>query len=125
MESFKEVQQNNKLIAEFIGGKIISKSQINEIWSFSDFPIKETCLDGDLFSTSLNFNEDWNKIMLVIDFIDIMKDIYNFQVITQSNFTSFLLSYKNNYYEFTHSSYDKLECLYTVVIRFIKWYNNQ
>ena len=124
MRSLREIHQNNKLIAKFIGGKVT-----NEIWTFPDFPIKETCLEGDFSSINLDFDNDWNRLMLVIEYIEnglegLMK--VDFQINNKNTRVLITLrDYTTHHIEIEpYTPYtSKINYVYNSVLAFIKWYN--
>lgn len=108
----EQIIENNALIAKFEG-------------------YNEEYVDGERYFTSdynlvflseeqLEYHKDWNWLMVVIDSIE---DVYNLKIMSQPTLTAIQLNYKEKHYEFTHSSYSRLECLYNCVIKFINWYN--
>lgn len=105
----KNIIENNKLIAEFLGEK---EQPYN-------FPQHGTLrLNGDFktefFDNQLQFHKDWNWLMEVVEKIESLED--NNQLMDcfkQSNKVCSL------------PIYTKIEAVYNACIEFIKWYNQQ
>lgn len=89
----KEILENNKIIAEFIGWKF-------EIHS-------ETYRMGNSIMTELNFHKDWNLLIPVVSKC-VIKDIKNTEYFSHVNIGIF---------------HDDSELAFYGVSEFIKWYN--
>lgn len=106
--------ENNRLIAEFMGDTFITDMYGN---------VKE-----DL--STLQYHNDWNWLMLVVEKIEDMKFYTNYDMcITGKNdneimnfFRIYQGGYLGNIVGFG-KSISKIEAVYNAVTEFIKWYN--
>ena len=116
----KNIVENNKLIAEFMGvfDKILSTGNIH---SWSDAPFYYTTEDTrekviKNISKYSKYSKDWNWLMKVIEKIESLEN--NLKNETREEFTQFqkVLSLP---------IYTKIEVVYNACVEFIKWYNNK
>lgn len=108
----KNTTENNKLIAEFLGG-------IKQPFEFPQFGYINSKGDwkDTFFDDQLKFHSDWNWLMQVVEKIESL----GFETsLTNQNFfiriaggnTQSGIMYKN-----------KIEAVYNACLEFIKWYN--
>jgi hypothetical protein len=103
------MENNNKLIAEFMGLEEIYTPLLN-IYEISE---TETCLETDLA-----YHTDWNWLMPVVERIelDMGFDVY----IHYNNCT---ITDGENAFENEAEPNQKIYATYQSVVEFIKWYN--
>ena len=116
----KNIIENNKLIAEFMGvfDKILSTGNIH---SWSDAPFYYTTEDTrekviKNISKYSKYSKDWNWLMQVVEKIENLEN--NLKNETREEFTQFqkVLSLP---------IYTKIEVVYNACVKFIQWYNKQ
>ena len=128
----KNIVENNKLIAEFMGvfDKILSTGNIH---SWSDAPFYYTTEDTkekvikNICKYS-KYDSDWNWLMKVVDKIEsfVLNDGNSFNVtIGATNYCVIQDSYGEIYENIEDSEETKLLTVYKAIIKFIKWYNEQ
>lgn len=128
----KNIVENNKLIAEFMGvfDKILSTGNIH---SWSDAPFYYTTEDTkekvikNICKYS-KYDSDWNWLMKVVDKIEsfVLNDGNSFNVtIGATNYCVIQDSYGEIYENIEDSEETKLLTVYKAIIKFIKWYNKQ
>ena len=128
----KNIVENNKLIAEFMGvfDKILSTGNIH---SWSDAPFYYTTEDTkekvikNICKYS-KYDSDWNWLMKVVDKIEsfVLNDDNSFNVtIGATNYCVIQDSYGEIYENIEDSEETKLLTVYKAIIKFIKWYNEQ
>ena len=109
----QEINENNKLIAEFMGGKI--KSNNSKIYpDLFEFPIDLPNGCSEWPTTALIYHKSWDWLMLVVEviwgYIGNRESIFYFE----NNECSII--------PITDGFDSKQDC-YEAVIEFIKWYN--
>ena len=128
----KNIVENNKLIAEFMGvfDKILSTGNIH---SWGDAPFYYTTEDTkekvikNICKYS-KYDSDWNWLMKVVDKIEsfVLNDGNSFNVtIGATNYCVIQDSYGEIYENIEDSEETKLLTVYKAIIKFIKWYNKQ
>ena len=104
--------KNNELIARFLGLNIIT--------------------DGiSLFDTNYKplakYHESWNDLMPVVEKISLIDEVDEFNIYIDaskiSDYVEIRPKYKNSFYTFNISTGTKIEQIYNIIIKFIKWYN--
>ena len=120
----KNIVENNKLIAEFMGvfDKILSTGNIH---SWSDAPFYYTTEDTrekviKNISKYSKYSKDWNWLMEVVEKIE-----------NYNEFTNVLFAprgcaidcYIENGFSFSNDCDTKIEAVYNACVEFIKWYN--
>ncbi len=120
---FKDLRENNILIAEFMGFTINDDTCIIPTESGD----KERSID------SLTFRYSWDALMPVVEKIESIEDgdlpylsysINNFCVSIRNGFCQIISGdFMEEYDEFNIHSGGKLEATYSAVVEFIKWYN--
>jgi hypothetical protein len=120
MENQKKIMENNKLLAEFFGGKYKKQTNIplndNEIWlpcfGICNFTTIEIG-NGKI----LKFHKDWNWL------IEVVKKIFNTCEVTPDK-----LDYEwNILFKKIHNCFycPDIEPVYNACAEFVKWYNEQ
>lgn len=114
----ENIIENNKLIAEFMGGLYNNQSRLslqsNEIW----LPYHGVCNYKSDNGKSLNYHSSWDWLMPVLEKI---RSIDNK---AKEDFKIKLLHYqRNNKTIFDLSILESKEYIYNACIEFIKWYN--
>ena len=118
--------ENNKLIAEFLSVKIHPCETIEK---FKFLPIEERGLYNGYFIDELKYHEDWNWLMEVVEKIEsleIFDRMGRFNINTKNfdeNYTSFITDKDEDFIQCEGET--KIEAVYSAVVEFIKWYNNQ
>ena len=127
----KNIVENNKLIAEFMGvfDKILSTGNIH---SWSDAPFYYTTEDTrekviENISKYSKYNKDWSWLMRVVEKIENLQDenncaIYNVQI--EQCFVEIIENHTSDTIISTDAN-SKLEAVYNACVEFIKWYNQQ
>ena len=110
-------QENNKLIAEFMGMK------------YSD---KRVFIDGNWIhsvSSLTRFCTDWNWLMEVVDKIEsiVWEEINDTSFNVTIGATSYCVIQDNNggMIEIIGEGKSKLDSVYNACVKFVKWYNEQ
>jgi hypothetical protein len=100
----RTTEENNRLIAEFMGYKMINNLQIS------------TPNGGGVFLSELRYRTSWNELMPVVEKID--KLVLNFKL-TPSNIKG------DNLAEDIFSSLREvsIRLTYSRAVQFIEWYN--
>jgi hypothetical protein len=121
MENQKQITENNKLLAEFLGLTLEQEQERIFIQGLGTKLIEDT------------FNTDWNWLMEVVEKIESLNENINVEIKSKYNRfsnkrlnqTSFINS--ENYELVSHSGLNesKLESVYQAVIQFVKWYKEQ
>jgi hypothetical protein len=119
MENQKQITENNKLLAEFLGLTLEQEQERIFIQGLGTKLIEDT------------FNTDWNWLMEVVEKIEnitIQKLSFNFNI--QKDGVSLFYSHINEpkeqiemYFEWRQKT--KIANTYKIAIEFIKWYNEQ
>ena len=127
----KNIIENNKLIAEFMGvfDKILSTSNIH---SWSDAPFYYTTEDTrekviKNISKYSKYNKDWNWLMQVVEKIESIEDgIYQVDILQEG---CKILKKCSLLIDKTVSKLEpdttKIKSVYLACVEFIKWYNEQ
>ena len=124
-------QENNKLIAEFMGvfDKILSTQNIH---SWSDAPFyyttensKEKVIEN--ISNYVKYDTDWNWLMSVVEKIEsiVWEEINDTSFNVTIGATSYCVIQDNNggMIEIIGEGKSKLESVYNACVEFVKWYN--
>ena len=127
----KNIIENNKLIAEFMGvfDKILSTSNIH---SWSDAPFYYTTEDTrekviKNISKYSKYSKDWNWLMKVVEKIESIEyGIYQVDILQEGckilERCRLLIDKRVGKLE---SDTTKIESVYLACVEFIKWYNEQ
>lgn len=111
------MNENNKLIAKFMGGNYISK----EFFNNGAWDLKE----HHGYQPILYYNFSWDWLIPVIDKIESLNFIVEIKqntCIIKSSFLGNKLSLTKQIYNYK-KEYTKLSNTYKSVIEFINWYN--
>ena len=119
----KNIIENNKLIAEFMGvfDKILSTGNIH---SWSDAPFYYTTEDTrekviKNISKYSKYSKDWNWLMQIVDKIENMGN----DVLITSNYVQITYNEGENFINLELKGNIMLETVYNACVEFIKWYN--
>lgn len=118
MGTMRTIEDNNKLIAEFLG----------YVQPHPDYPKSTYWYKKDESPlTILPFNYDWNWLMKVVDKIEDIEDEEGFSRYVFEIFLSNVNIIDNRYILPVIETYErtKIEATYNAVIEFIKYYNNE
>lgn len=114
-----ETQENNKIIAEFMGLKprLISP----DVYGYSDGTFFSCTHDTpekvvESISKYVKYHSDWNWLMQVVEKIEAL-----LAEVEIRNQQTRIIGYNNEIIQFHPSS--KITSVYTAVVNFIKWYN--
>jgi len=121
----EEIIEGNKLIAEFMGGYLVSEDTYDlNYMSSRSYSLKE-----------MKFYTSWDWIMSVVEKIESIKDEYHgrFGVYISSNTCTIQATrFRPDeripdppHYFNTATTETKLDATWLVVVKFIKWYNIQ
>ncbi len=117
-------ENNNKLIAEFMGYEIIYRPNSNGFIEISD---TELCDVDDL-----EYHKSWDWLMPVVEKIEEITIEDNNMTIKSHRFLVEIVLGSCEIYDSVSSSVvgsgdygNKLDSTYNAVVEFIKWYNNQ
>lgn len=105
------MENNNKLIAEFLGWDINSPS------TFPTYLHQEEETQGHW---ELKFNTDWNWIMEAVDKIE-----RDYKISVLISWQHCVIESVNSDFRIEKDSDTKIKATYKAVIEFIKWYNEQ
>jgi hypothetical protein len=112
--------ENNKLLADFFGGKYKNQTNIplndNEIW----LPKFGVCHLGNNGKV-LKFHSDWNWLMEVVEKIDGLCRNTGFEI--YSRYVHIRVN--NNLTISSNVCNSKREAVYKACVEFVKWYNEQ
>ena len=119
----KNIIENNKLIAEFMGvfDKILSTGNIH---SWSDAPFYYTTEDTrekviKNISKYSKYSKDWNWLMQVVNKIENMGN----DVLITSNYVQITYNEGENFINLELKGNIMLEAVYSNCVEFIKWHN--
>lgn len=118
MGTMRTIEDNNKLIAEFLG----------YVQPHPDYPNSTYWYKKDESPlTILPFNYDWNWLMKVVDKIEDIEDVDGFSRYVFEIFLSNVNIIDNRYILPIIETYErtKIEATYNAVINFINYYNNE
>lgn len=114
--------ENNKLIAEFMGGLYNNQSRLslqsNEIW----LPYHGVCNYKSDNGKSLKYHSDWNWLMEVVEKIEGLE--YNVEF-SKNHCIIIAEIEKVDSKRITKYSEIKIKAVYNACVEFIKWYNEQ
>jgi len=117
----KEIIENNKLIAEFMG------FTINKHWNnWFDVPKKYQLIYPSSFGIDFNckFNTSWDWLMPVVEKIEMIEQnglYYNFQIL--GGCSVYIISSDMEEILSVDNGDSKLHNVWLAVVEFIKWYN--
>ena len=124
--------ENNKIIAEFLNWEF---DDLSETFETPFLKLVEPQAFGDeqfsckLQDFELEFHSDWNWLMEVVEKIEsleIFDRMGRFNINTKNfdeNYTSFITDKDEDFIQCEGET--KIEAVYSAVVEFIKWYNNQ
>lgn len=117
--------ENNKIIAEFMGLKVITKEEYLKHPQHETLSIKEYSI-----VEYQRYNSDWNWLMEVIDKIENLTDKNNFVLYDVNIYSDAVIILDQEEHEkvsITKSDglTSKIEMVYNACVEFIKWYNEQ
>lgn len=135
----KNILENNKLIAEFMGGKLRNESRLKlapqEIWLPSQGVCRYDTIETGRGKT-LQYHKSWDWLMPVVEKIEILGYYTSIRLNKYTNKTTVCTIEDTNEATiggglsqilvtegFKHLS--KIEAVYNAVVEFIKWYNKQ
>lgn len=113
------IQENNKLIAEFMAGEKDKQVYIKHLNAWYD-----NCM-------GYKYNTDWNWLMEVVEKIESLKIdklSFNFQI--EKDRVSFFYTHASDTKKQTEMFFEwgqktKISNTYKIIVQFIKWYNEQ
>ena len=124
----KNIIENNKLIAEFMGvfDKILSTGNIH---SWSDAPFYYTTEDTrekviKNISKYSKYSKDWNWLMQVVEKIENLSKEGETYMFSITKFSA-RVTYKGSRIVDLPIDNTKIEVVYNACVEFIKWYNKQ
>jgi len=110
------MNDNNRLIAEFLGYAYCERYQYEGWYKNHEFNNRICDFDG------LKFHTSWDDLMNVIRKIEHLFEGYvNFKI--DSDNIKITVPELRYVYKSQHEVDDKLEATYKAVVEFIKWYN--
>lgn len=114
----KNVTENNKLIAEFLG-----YSQPHPDYHNTTYWYKKDCQP----LTILLFHSDWNWLMEVVEKIERFEGENRYAMYNVDIQQCFVEIIENHTYEtiINIDANSKIEAVYNACVEFIKWYNEQ
>jgi hypothetical protein len=118
------MKTNNELLAEFMG--LVESTIPNRYWT-------EKSLEGFGMGKlkELNYDTDWNRLMLVVDKIESVKiDKLYFNIQINKDKVSLFYTHisdptKQIEMFFEWGQENKIANTYKIVVEFVKWYNEQ
>jgi hypothetical protein len=121
-----ETIKNNKLIADFLGLKTASNSDIYlNSENIHIFPHLDYARTIDEFE----FHSNWNWLMFVVEKIEMFKFVSNFVIAT--NYVMIETVKENGVYidcrieNMILINQKSIDILYKTIVQFIKWYNEE
>ena len=119
----KEIQEGNKLIAEFMGAKFIEKDPMFMNGNSSFYYFKETGKSERI----LHYHFSWDWLMPVVEKIESLeKKRFGFHIDPHDiAIVDYKTSNENGVVFSTREECSFLESMYEAVIQFITWYNQQ
>ena len=124
----KNIIENNKLIAEFMGvfDKILSTGNIH---SWSDAPFYYTTEDTrekviKNISKYSKYSKDWNWLMQVVEKIENLSKEGETYMFSITKFSA-RVTYKGSRIVDLPIDNTKIEAVYNACVEFIKWYNEK
>lgn len=112
----QEIIEGNKLIAEFLGWKILKGSNRMSVY-----------MDA-LYQDDLNYHSSWNWLMPVVEKIEALCNTdYDTSVVYIADISCTIEVRINNSLEYSKeiNSDKKINATFKSVVEFIKWYNEQ
>ena len=121
-DKLKEITEGNKLIAEFMGGKVVSNIFIcNE----STRTHNEKCLDHYNIAQA-SYDSSWDWLMPVVEKIQHLENELPARIDFQIHLLGAVELHINNKRVFEMTAFEPgtlINAVYKGVIEFIKWYN--
>jgi len=116
----KEIEEGNKLIAEFMGGVFYEKGNV---WKF---PIKmEVLANTDKCNPIfIKYHSSWDWLMLVVEKIETFSNGYSNLIGVNMFLNSCTIRDNKNEISRAHSD-TKINATYRAVLKFINWYNKK
>ena len=118
--------ENNKIIAEFLEWKFKPKFDCYVVpFNYVDY------LDGTPFINkichveNLQFNSDWNWLMVVVEKIESLHESNNVLIGTNITYVQIHNKVRNEQETFKGVADTKNEAVYNACVTFIEWYNKQ
>lgn len=125
----KTTLENNKMIAEFMGGKFIPATERSiEGFQFDDKNLKGFfhTITGNGTTNPLRYDTSWDWLMPVVEKIEFTDNgVYDVNILQDGTIITDWTEQKN-IIEYTASFYDipnKITGVYMAVVQFIQWYN--
>ena len=127
MKSQNELQENNKIIAEFMGGVVVNGSEIFFDLSLFEYVLYTKPIPFD----ELFYHNDWNWLIHVVEFIKESHPFITFdlsflgceiKIVDFANDNRLL--FKTNPKMNTHEAI-MIDCVYNAVLNYIHWQNEQ
>ena len=116
--------ENNKIIAEFMGGLKDGESRLslqnNEIW----LPIHGVCHLGNSGKV-LKYRSSWDWLMEVVEKIRFTQECSDFNINYTCDVKIECEDYNQFFEVYTDNKVNTLQAVYNACIEFIKWHNEQ
>ena len=116
--------ENNKIIAEFMGGLKDGESRLslqnNEIW----LPIHGVCHLGNSGKV-LKYHSSWDWLMEVVEKIRFTQECSDFNINYTCDVKIECEDYNQFFEVYTDNKVNTLQAVYNACIEFIKWHNEQ
>jgi hypothetical protein len=121
----KEIEEGNKLIAEFMGWDGI-RFLIPPDYTLQDIEGVESMF-YDFSENEMEYHSSWDWLMPVVEKIESKifdnDEFYNFNIL--GGCCVIVISSHGNELITSEDGQSKIECTYLAVVEFIKWYNKQ
>lgn len=119
------IMDNDMKIMEFLGYKTHKHKTLNTLqWDCPDGSVLENILKGRLFLMKLHFQDDWNWLMEVVEYIEGLG--FSMEIVERTVFIKHVTNGTKFYSEVFPKDYPtpktKKEVTYESVIAFINWY---
>lgn len=115
----KTTQENNRLIAEFMGYQVVDKPKVVEGENFFQY-LDEKTNKYTYCASLLMYNYNWDWLMPVVEKIESMQS-EEYSTLIEGR--SCLIETPDILFEGTGKN--KLEATYKAVVQFIEWWNEQ
>jgi hypothetical protein len=117
----KTIEQQNAIIAEFMGYNVIEKPPIKDgviVWSKA---IDDSFPDKTLILSNIKYHTSWDWLMLVVERIESLGFIFKMY----GNEVTFLKkgTFNTRIWNDDFIGDTKIKAVYNAVIEFIEWYN--
>lgn len=120
----EEIQEYNKLCAEFLGWKSLSPKTKYCYWKFPEELCFKLRCSEPVHSNNLLFHTDWNWIIEVEESIEKLDDMVYLRNERLGGINFYTIDF-NNEATFYGQNLSKKEAVIEAIYQFLKWYKTQ